>query len=304
MGKIQLGDMVEPFVGKVGFGLLDFVGFEEGRIRDSTSQIAADVQKLEPACSNLDVGRPLLDDTDFAGILVFLWAHIFSQPRNEMRFNQVEIVLGTVESKHGNLPAIMVERTLKPSQLVTSAFPLRDQKHFLLLTESFQFLLSLVVNISIVIFIIHSVPQLYLVSNELAFHLCQSRAPFALCTGTSRIRNPPHVAHHVLDQLLGLGIHNTLSFSESLYIGRHADWYGFMFAQPFETRGGWFFCDRGKNGFKVINNEPWIETVLDRYDDVKLFQTVENGGGHFMESSWKLIFRGISTTPLVAFPMA
>ena len=128
LGKVQLGDMIKPFIGEVGFGILDFVGFEEGRIGNSTSQVVADVQKLESTCPNLGVSRPLLDDTDIAGVLILSlrWINVSSQPWNKVRLDQVEVILGTVEPEHGNLSTVMIERTQKTGQFVTCTFPTRD----------------------------------------------------------------------------------------------------------------------------------------------------------------------------------
>ena len=124
--------MVKPFIGEVGFGFLDFLGFDEGRIRDSTSQVVADDQKLESVCSDLSVARPLFDDTDITGLFMFsfLGVHISLQPKNEMRLDQVEVILGTVDPKHRDLPTIMIEGAQKTNQFVTGISPVRDQAFF------------------------------------------------------------------------------------------------------------------------------------------------------------------------------
>ena len=49
---------------------------------------------------------------------------MLSQPRNEIRFDQVEVILGTIESEEGNLSAVMVGGTQKFGQFITGAFPL------------------------------------------------------------------------------------------------------------------------------------------------------------------------------------
>ena len=141
-GKIQFGGMIEPFVRKIRFGFGNFVGLEEGRIGYPTSQVIADIEKLETARSDLCVRWSLLDDVDVTGVfIIFVGVHVSSQPRNEVRFDQVEVVFGTVESEHGNLSAIMMERTQESGQFLTGPFPLWDHTLSFFESESFQIII-------------------------------------------------------------------------------------------------------------------------------------------------------------------